>query len=193
MLTDCLPFAGGKIAEHITRFVLYAGYKNGIHIDTPAGVSIVGSHHFVKGKVCRTQTQRNHRIEETFDPKPAAHLHQSNRAKLLHQVCRYVVAAAGKPPFEGNPLPYPFGFVGTFGCPCGVIHNKGLRYIHNLVARGHPLLHGQGVEEWLHCRANLPFGLACVVIFEVAVVRTTHVGPHKTGLGLHCHDRGPQE
>ena len=73
------------------------------------------------------------------------------------------------------------------------VHDDYHRGVEHRVARGHAGFHGQGVDERLHGGAHLPASLADVVILEIAVVGTAHIGFHMTGSRLDGHEGRPEE
>ena len=67
------------------------------------------------------------------------------------------------------------------------------RGIAHRVARRHAAFHGQGVDERLYGGAHLAAALPDVVVFEVAVVRTAHVGLYMSGTRFNGHEGRPEE
>ena len=121
------------------------------------------------------------------------HLGHRVRAVLFHKVGRDVVGTFRQPPFQSHCKPNPLVLVGASWSPRIIPDDECLRNIHNFRTRGESVLHSQRIEERLYRRAHLTLALACIVIFEPAVVRTADISLDESGVGLNCHERRPEE
>ena len=123
-----------------------------------------------------------------LDAHPAHHIRHRLWAELLHQVGRDVVRAVRETPFQCDGLTDPLLLVGASRGPgVAVRKDERLRKVHDLVARSHTLLHRQRVEERFDRRTDLTLALTDIVILEIAVVRSAHVGFDMSGRRLHRH------
>ena len=192
MLTDSLTLGVIEFSDNITHIVFYACYKYRCHEDALRREGVVCRHHLIYRDVRRTHTKRICLIDMASDSHLAHHVCHRMRAILLHKICRDIVRTLGEPPLQRHCLSYPLVLIRTLWCPSGVIDEEGLRNIHNPVAWCHTLLHCKSVKEWLDGRTHLTLTLTHVVIFEIAIVRTSHISLDVSGVRLDSHERGTQ-
>ena len=192
-LTYGLALPCGEFTDDIALTVLYPGDEHGGDVHSLRREGVVGGDHLPERDVGGTHAEGRHFVYVALDAHPAHHVGHCGRAELLHQVGGNVVGTVRKAPFEGHGASDPFLAVGTARGPGPASgYLEGLGQVDHLVARGHPFLHGQGVEERLDGGTDLALALTDIVILEVTVVGTAHIGLHMAGARLHRHERGPE-
>ena len=93
----------------------------------------------------------------------------------------------GQSPFQRHCLSYPYVLVRTSRRPLVFPDNERLRNIDHLRTRRHARLHRQCIEERFYRGTYLTLALTDIVILEIAVVRSAHVGFDMSGGRLHRH------
>ena len=73
------------------------------------------------------------------------------------------------------------------------VHDQHLRHVEHLVAGGHAGFHREGIEERLDGGTDLPLALPDVVILEIPVVGTAHVGADVARARFDGHEGRPEE
>ena len=189
LLGDGLALAG-RIASDLHAFAV--GDSRDIlrvHVGAVRREGVVGRNHVEHVDFGRPHAERIDLVDVGGYAHLAHHGGEGGRPELLHQVGGDVVRTPGETPAEGDRLPYVLGPVGASRRPGGsVVEHEGLGEVHHLVAGGHALLHGQGVEERLDRGADLALALAHVVVFEISVVGSADIGLHVSGARLYRHE-----
>ena len=72
-------------------------------------------------------------------------------------------------------------------------HHISLLYVWSLIARREPVLHSQGVEEWLNCRTYLTATTSNHIVHKVRIIQTSHIRLHSTCSRIHTHKSGSEE
>ena len=153
----------------------------------------VSAHHFGHAYVTRPKAKAHRRIDiGIVDTIVVKQLHQLVGIQAAHQICGYPVVTLCQTPLQRHHLPIP-GAAAIARSPWLAGHHVRSLHVGGDVAGRIAIFHSQAIEKRLNGRTYLAATTHHHVIHEMLIVQSSHVGFHRTRLGIHAHHTAAQE